>query len=535
MSNLSAVGPYTLSGTNAPTNISYVSPPNNSTMWYSAIITCTAPGGSSVQAVGQVTIAGVTTDVVPYLEDFEGIGMANRLPNCSWSAPNLGGSAKTYVGASSNNLLPRSGSSFAAFTNPGGIDYYYTNGIQMIPGVTYSASLWYQTDLTGASNWTDLSIMIGSSQSPSGLTTIATTGGPAVSIIYKSLSNTFTVASPGLYYVAVRGTGSTGTAMNLSWDDLLIEIPCSLNSPVLAVNANSTSICAGESIVLTATGADNYTWDNNGGSGGMVTVTPLYNTYYTVTGTNANSGCSSTASQMIQVNPAPIVGVISFPAIVCDGAPLNLQAYGASSYNWSTGGTFPSIMVTPTGPTSYTVEGTNSFGCKTKFVHQVTPNPLPGIIANIPAQMCVGDQIVGNATGATSFLWISNNVYVANNPVLLSPKVSTTYTVQGTDDFGCKGEDVVSIEVVECVGLAEAGKLSAVRVYPNPTSGEFTVEMNVSGNTLVEVTDVTGRVILSQTTESATFDVNINDLAGGIYYVQLSNGDSIERIKVIKQ
>src|SRR5690606_7805508 len=122
-------------------------------------------------------------------------------------------------------------------------------------------------------------------QNPSGLTSIATTGGPAVSIVYKPLSNTFTVSTAGIYYVAVSATGSNGQAMNLSWDDLKIEIPCDLNALTVNMSANKTSICAGESVVLTAAGADNYIWDNSAGSGGMVTVQPLYNTFYTVVGT----------------------------------------------------------------------------------------------------------------------------------------------------------------------------------------------------------------------------------------------------------
>src|SRR5207253_453158 len=97
------------------------------------------------------------------------------------------------------------------------------------PGITYSASLWYQTDFTGAMNWTDLSILIGTSQSSTGLVPVASTNGPAVSVIYKQLSNTFTVASPGLYYTAVRATASAGPALYLSWDDLKISIPCTTN------------------------------------------------------------------------------------------------------------------------------------------------------------------------------------------------------------------------------------------------------------------------------------------------------------------
>jgi len=213
-SGISQVGPWTTLTAATPTAITYAAPNQTTTNWYSCVITCTAAGGTSVQSVAQVNIAGVTTSTVTYNEGFENIGLLNRLPNCSWSSPQIGGSTKTYTSSQTGNRLPRTGSSFATFDVSGagtaGTSYYYTNGIQMVPGITYSASVWYQSDLTGASNWTDLSILIGTAQNPTGLTSIASTGGPAISPIYKLLGNTFQVTTAGLYYVAIRATSNSG-------------------------------------------------------------------------------------------------------------------------------------------------------------------------------------------------------------------------------------------------------------------------------------------------------------------------------------
>jgi hypothetical protein len=72
-------------------------------------------------------------------------------------------------------------------------------------------------------------------------------------------------------------------------------------------------ICAGESVVLTASGADTYVWSPATGlsstTGNVVTASPLSSTTYTVTGTAAN-GCSGTDDVTVVVNPTPITTVI---------------------------------------------------------------------------------------------------------------------------------------------------------------------------------------------------------------------------------
>src|SRR5690606_7502783 len=130
----------------------------------------------------------------PYHEGFEEIQADNTLPNCSWSASNLGvnQSNQTYMVAANNNRVPHTGSKFASFYyGTIGDSYFYTNGIYLTAGVTYSAGLWYTTEIYGYNNWTDLSIMYGPSQSTTGLVTIASTNGPAISMVHKLLSNTF--------------------------------------------------------------------------------------------------------------------------------------------------------------------------------------------------------------------------------------------------------------------------------------------------------------------------------------------------------
>jgi hypothetical protein len=82
--------------------------------------------------------------------------------------------------------------------------------------------------------------------------------------------------------------------------------------PVVTV-ADPMPICAGQSVVLTASGADTYVWSPSTGlsstTGNVVTASPLSSTTYTVTGTAAN-GCSGTDDVTVVVNPTPNTSVI---------------------------------------------------------------------------------------------------------------------------------------------------------------------------------------------------------------------------------
>src|SRR5207247_347987 len=92
--------------------------------------------------------------------------------------------------------------------------------------------------------------------------------------------------------------------------------------PVISVSPAAASICSGESVDLTASGAASFTWNPNTGlsaaSGSTVTANPTISTTYTVVGTDAG-GCSNSSTPGITVNPLPVVSVSPAAASICSG------------------------------------------------------------------------------------------------------------------------------------------------------------------------------------------------------------------------
>lgn len=145
--------------------------------------------------------------------------------------------------------------------------------------------------------------------------------------------------------------------------------------PTVGISGTST-ICSGDSDVLTANGASTYLWDNNS-TNINITVNPTTNTTYTVTGTDANN-CSNTQQFAVTVNPTPVLSITGNTA-VCHGDSIQLTANGGSNYNWSNSATTNTIMVNPSVNTTYSVSSTNAFGCTGVDSVQITVNDCTGL------------------------------------------------------------------------------------------------------------------------------------------------------------
>lgn len=77
-----------------------------------------------------------------------------------------------------------------------------------------------------------------------------------------------------------------------------------LSLPTIGITASDEEICADESVILTATGGTNYSWEGNVMDGEA--FTPETTTTYTVLGENAQ-GCTASASIEITVHDLPII------------------------------------------------------------------------------------------------------------------------------------------------------------------------------------------------------------------------------------
>ena len=101
----------------------------------------------------------------------------------------------------------------------------------------------------------------------------------------------------------------------------------------------------------------------------------------------------------------------SSSSVICDGDSTILIVTGANSYQWSPSAglsatTGDTVIANPSVSTTYSVVGTNGFGCMDSILHIITVNNIPSISVTPPsAAICMNDSVTLNATGALTYSW----------------------------------------------------------------------------------------------------------------------------------
>lgn len=229
------------------------------------------------------------------------------------------------------------------------------------------------------------------------------------------------------------------------------------NQPTIALTVSSSTLCQGNSVMLSQMGLTNYTWTNGVTSytNDPVTYTPSATQSYTVYGYD-NNGCFGQSITTITVHPNPTVTTSASNNTVCAQTTVTLTASGAINYTWTT----PTSTVTSNpysyipiasspGVQNYSVIGANAFGCTSIGNQTVFVYPAPNL--NISASsnaICYGSSATLAVSGANSYTWVTPSGNSYTNVIVVSPSVSTTYTVSGINSYGCISENQFNLSVV---------------------------------------------------------------------------------------
>jgi trimeric autotransporter adhesin len=206
------------------------------------------------------------------------------------------------------------------------------------------------------------------------------------------------------------------------------------------VSAPSGAMCSGNATVITASGAQGYTWSPGSLAGASQTLNPQSTQVYTVTGSNGN--CTGAPRQLtLTINPTPSVAVSG--ASICSGSSAVITASGASVYTWQPGiMTGSTQTLSPMVTAIYTVTGATG-ACTSQpafFAIDVTVQPT---VTATSATICAGETATLSATGASGYTWTTGS---SSPGTTVSPAATTVYSVTGATGI-CKHTATVSILV----------------------------------------------------------------------------------------
>lgn len=307
-------------------------------------------------------------------------------------------------------------------------------------------------------------------------------------------------------------------------------------------------ICGGYAVTLTAQSDpvnSTYLWSNSE-TKTTNTVTPLADTYYSVTVTDT-IGCTDSDDVLvtIQVTPQPQMLSTNNKTVYCkDDAAFLFLNYNYYTYNWSTGSNTDKIELNQTD--DYLVTVTDSLGCiLTAGPRHFVVDPVP--VAAISHIDTAGLTIYYHnfSMDGVSYLWEFGDNTTSTDPEPIHTYSSAgKYFVKLTATNQCDvKKDSMWVEVHEksFFGIHETPTSQLLDIFPNPTQQDITVKMTarIQTSTLVSVYNLVGEVIMQKQIEllpgEQSFSVDLSKHAKGLYTLELKTDNSVQYAKIVKE
>jgi hypothetical protein len=128
---------------------------------------------------------------------------------------------------------------------------------------------------------------------------------------------------------------------------------------------------------------------------------------------------------------------------------------------------------------------------------------------------------LGSVEGVRSLIVYNTDLYACGN--ILNDYPPLTLTMNNICRFS------------GTIGIKENLLFNQVSVSPNPSTGQFTFE-GLTGNSSIEVTDLTGRIIYTGQLDESKKTINLQDKNSGVYFYKIKNKENkVQQGKLILQ
>ncbi len=214
----------------------------------------------------------------------------------------------------------------------------------------------------------------------------------------------------------------------------------------------------------------------------------------------------------------------------CDGMIVLTSNGPNPSYLWNNGATGSTL--TGLCPGNYCVTVVYSDSCTQTYCYTVGSNSTLSMSVQVNNETSSGAAnglIVVDVTGGTPDYEYSINggTYSLGSSTHTIGNLSAGfYWVCVRDSLGCEICD--SVQVGVGTGIATQSTFD-VDIYPNPNNGSFTIELpdNLTGNSQIQLMDVSGRLIWQTRTSETRTQVNLGDrnLSKGVYFINITNNN----------
>jgi hypothetical protein len=351
-------------------------------------------------------------------------------------------------------------------------------------------------------------------------------GDPIPGAVYSN----FTAFNSGYYSVL------TGNQYCNSYSgSILITIPG------LSINIDApASVCEGDYIQVSASGADYYQWQPAGLFENPTSSKTIFHsdTTVTISVTGVYDDCSQTVQKTITVHQKPQVSISSLPDSICiesnnvitlTGTPEGGNFMGQGVI----GNYFDPSQLIYTGTYGVEYQYINTHGCWGNAFKIITVTEPP-IVKNISSKN--GNVILEGLFKYPVTITIGSTTYQTNaqdekkatffGVPLQNGDYVLTQTVGSPDCY-------VYDEFKYGVGIEEVDGKDKINVYPNPFKDFLNVEIQ-KGNYQVQLIDKSGKTVQSKTV-TGNFTLERGNSSTGIYTLRIIsvNGILSEKISIV--
>lgn len=170
------------------------------------------------------------------------------------------------------------------------------------------------------------------------------------------------------------------------------------------------------------------------------------------------------------------------------------------------------------------------------FTNTTTPT---SILGNRTYNSAAFD-VYWNSQPDSTYFWS----YGDGSPLASSLNGSHTYAAAGSYNAtlatvsglytSCYDTKVTPVNVTVCTDIQENNAANMLSIYPNPSNGAFTVNLNNADKAVVEVYNVVGKVVYSTQLANNSASINLANQAAGMYFVKvISNNNTLVKQVIV--
>jgi len=262
-------------------------------------------------------------------------------------------------------------------------------------------------------------------------------------------------------------------------------------------------------------------------------------------------GCTQTLSVTISNISSGAVLTVAGTEPTCNGynnGSITANVSGGNpsfTYSWSTSPPQTTATATNLVAGTYSVEVTDKNGCiifDTLTIIQPSVLALGKSSVNATCPTCVNGTATVSAAGGTSpytYSWSTSPIQTTPTATGLAAGI---YSFCVTDSKGCVSCDTITLMATPLgvFNFASGATPLSIKTYPNPTSGEFKVEIvsELKQDMYIRVVDLVGQVVYTdQQLQGTVYNktIDLQNYSNGMYILQLLTPDRSYTQRIVLQ